>query len=257
MALQSLVPSYDPSLVAASFVISAVGAYSALAPASLVRGQRGLVSRLNALLAGLALGGVGIWSMHFLGMLAWKTSVAVGYQPLWTWLSLAAAVLASAAALGYLASGPFSYRRLAVAGPLTGMGVSVMHFLGMASMQFGGFLLWNWSMVALAVGIAVVAATAALWLAFHVRSVAHRVAASLVMAAAVCAMHYTGMAAANAICETSNLLGRLGGLLYNDELQFLVITVAACVSTMVAADAFLQRTQRQQQALEDGLTRQA
>lgn len=242
MAVQDVLsPTYDLGLVAVSFLVSAVGAYAALAASTLVRDPNGGVNRLNAAFAGVALGGVGIWAMHFLGMLAWQPGVAVGYGLGGTLVSLAAAVLTSALALGYMASAPFTWKRLAVAGPLAGLGVSAMHFLGMGSMGFGGYLAWNGGVVLLAVLIAVVAASAALWLAFHVRRTSHRVAAAFVMAAAVCTMHYTGMAAADVVCTTTNRLERLQGLLYGTEFKLLVIAVALGAALLVAFDVFMQR----------------
>lgn len=247
MAVQELLtPRYDPMLVAVSFLISAGGAYAALAASTLMREPGGGVSKVNAAFAGLALGGVGIWSMHFLGMMAWQPGLAVGYELGGTLLSLLVAVAASGVALGYMAAAPFSARRLAVAGPLAGLGVSAMHFLGMASMSFGGVLDWQPGMVALAVTIAVVAASAAIWLAFHVRRASHRVAAAFVMAGAVCAMHYTGMAAAQVVCTTSNRFERFGGLLYGDEFRLLVVAVSVGAALLIAFDVFLQRMVRAQ-----------
>lgn len=236
-------PSYDSALVVASFLISALGAYSALTAMSLHRSQ-GRVSRFNVFLAALALGGVGIWSMHFLGMLAWHVELAVGYRLVETVVSLVAAVLASALALGYMAAGPFTFSRLAVAGTLTGVGVAAMHYLGMHSMRFGGYFDWNLVIVAGSVLIAVVAATAALWLAFHVQGRAHRVAASFVMAGAVCTMHYTGMAAASVVCTTSTPKAWLPGLLRPADLPMLVIVVALGVAAFIAMDLLIQRTAR-------------
>jgi NO-binding membrane sensor protein with MHYT domain len=241
-------PRYDLALVLASFAVSALGSYCALAAATLMRRGRQGVDRLNAALAGLALGGVGIWSMHFLGMLAWDTGIAVGYRPLETAVSFVVAVVASALALGAMAAGPFSYRRLAVAGPLAGLGVSAMHFIGMGSMRFGGFLDWHFTAVALAVGIAIAAATAALWLAFHVRRGWHRIAAALVMALAVCTMHYTGMAAADVVCTSADRFARLPGLLYGSDLQAVVIVAAVSIAALVGFDALFQWVTRQQQA---------
>lgn len=242
MAVEEVLSTrYDMTLVAVSFLISAFGSYAALAASTLVRAKGGGVNRVNAAFAGLALGGVGIWSMHFLGMLAWETGMAVGYGLAGTLLSLAVAVAVSAFALGYMAAGEFSYRRLAIAGPVAGLGVSLMHFMGMGSMNFGGRLDWNWGLAVAAVLIAVVAASAALWLAFHVRSTLHRVAAAFVMAIAVCTMHYTGMAAADVVCTTVNRFDRVHGLLYGEEFRLLVILVALGAGTIVAFDVFMQR----------------
>ena len=248
MAIAEVLPTgFDTGWVVGSFLVSVTGAYAALSASTLVRRGRGGVNWVNAGFAGLALGGVSIWSMHFLGMLAWRTGLAVGYSLAGTLVSLLVAVGVSAFALGYMAAGPFSYRRLAVAGPVAGIGVSVMHFMGMGAMGFGGYLTWNWLLVVVAVLIAVVAASAALWLAFHVRSTSHRVGAAFVMAAAVCTMHYTGMAAADVVCTTAERLQRLSGLLYGDEFRALVILVALGAAGFVAADAFVQRVVQRQQ----------
>lgn len=241
MTPEVLPTSFDTLLVAVSILVSFCGAYAALASAAHIRSADGTVNPLNALLAGVALGGVGIWSMHFLGMEAWKTGLAVGYGAIGTVLSLLVAVLASAVALGYMAAAHFSWQRLAVAGPLAGLGVSAMHFLGMDAMRFGGFLEWHVGRTLLAVLIAVVAATAALWLAFHVRSAKHRVAAAAVMALAVCAMHYTGMAAADVVCTTTDRYARIAGLLYSDDMKLLVGVVGVGIALMVGLDALLQR----------------
>jgi NO-binding membrane sensor protein with MHYT domain len=245
MAAELLTPTHDSTLVVASFLISAVGAYSALTAMSTVRSSDGVVNKLNTGFAGLALGGVGIWAMHFLGMLAWNPGVAQGYRLIETLGSLLVAVATSAVALGYMATGPFSIRRLAIAGPLAGLGVAAMHFLGMGSMRFGGYLQWNIGIAALAVLIAVVAATAALWLAFNVRSNSHRIGASLLMAAAVCTMHYTGMAAADVVCTTADRYAQLPGLLYRSELQTLVIMVAVSVATLIGLDVWFQRVMQE------------
>jgi NO-binding membrane sensor protein with MHYT domain len=241
MTAEILIPTYDVPLVAASFFVSALGAYSALAAVTMVRQSNGRVSKGNVLSAGIALGGVGIWSMHFLGMLAWRVDTALGYELLQTLASLLAAVAISSFALGFMATRRFSYRRLAVAGPLAGVGVAGMHFLGMESMRFGGELQWNGGIALLAVGIAVVAATAALWLAFHVAGRVARVIAALVMAAAVCAMHYTGMAAADVVCTAADRTARLPGLLYRTDLQALVVVVALSAVCVIGLDIAIQR----------------
>ena len=241
---QELLPvTYSPLLVALSYAISAAGAYTALSAAGAARpvGQR--VNRLNIFLAGLALGGIGIWSMHFIGMVAWKADLSVGYRPLETIVSLVAAVLVSSLALGYVASGPVTLRRLLVAGPLAGVGVAVMHYLGMHSMQFGGFFEWDAKVIGVSVLIAMVAATAALWLAFNTRDRRHRVVAALVMAAAVCTMHYTGMAAASVICTSNTRYTMLPDLLRPSDLPVIVLILAVGVACMIAADLLIQRMQ--------------
>jgi len=244
MTPEILPTSFLHWLVVASFAVSALGSYVALGAARVMRERRGGVSRVNAVLAGVALGGVGIWSMHFLGMLAWDAGLALGYRLSETLLSLLIAVGVSSLALGYIAAGPFTWRRLLVAGPLAGLGVAAMHFMGMASVRFGGFLQWDGGLVLLAVGIAVVAATAALWLAFGPGQRIPRGLSALVMAAAVCTMHYTGMAAADVVCTTADRAAKVAGLLYGDELAMLVMSVAIGAVVIIAADLMFQRLSR-------------
>jgi NO-binding membrane sensor protein with MHYT domain len=235
-----LLPSHDASLVAASFLVSTCGAYAALWVATMFRTSGdGRLNHFNVAMAGLALGGVSIWSMHFLGMLAFKVPVTLGYAPALTVLSLIAAVVVSSIALGYMAARPFTLQRLLVAGPLAGLGVALMHYMGMYGMTFGGVFQWAPGLVVLSLVIAVVAATAALWLAFHTRGMARRAAAAVVMGAAVCSMHYTGMAAATLVCSTPNI--SLAGLLRPDDLGMFVAVIAITVVLMIVADTLLQR----------------
>ena len=241
MTAELLPVTYAPLLVALSFLVSAVGAYTALLAAGAARTDDQPVNRINILLAGVALGGIGIWSMHFIGMVAWQVDLGVGYRLLETMVSLVAAVIVSSLALGYVASGPVSLRRLLVAGPLAGIGVAVMHYLGMYSMRFNGYFDWNISVVGLSVLIAMTAATAALWLAFNAKQRSHRVAAALVMATAVCTMHYTGMAAADVICTTANRAAMLPGLLRPVDLPPMVLIIALGVAGMIGVDLLIQR----------------
>ena len=245
MSAVTLVPEYKLWLVFVSFVVASLGAYTALSVmASQLANGRGRINWVNTSSAGLALGGVGIWSMHFLGMLAFDVRVGVGYGVLETVVSLVAAVVVSTVALGYLASQPFSMKRLLVAGPLAGLGVAVMHYLGMYGMRFGGYFDWSTALVVLSVVIAMVAATVALWLAFHTPKKSHRVGAALLMGVAVCTMHYTGMAAASLLCTTPTPSVNMAGLLRSTEMLGCVIAVALGVVAIVGVDLQMQRIQR-------------
>jgi NO-binding membrane sensor protein with MHYT domain len=245
MSVVSLVPEYHLWLVFVSFVVASLGAYTALSVmASQLANGGGRINWISTASAGLALGGVGIWSMHFLGMLAFDAHVGVGYSVLETVVSLVAAVVVSTVALGYLASQPFSIKRLLIAGPLAGLGVAVMHYLGMYGMRFGGFFDWSAPLVILSVAIAIVAATVALWLAFHTPKKSHRVAAAVLMGVAVCTMHYTGMAAASLLCTTPTPSISMAGLLRSTEMLGCVIAVALGVVAIVGVDLQLQRMHR-------------
>jgi NO-binding membrane sensor protein with MHYT domain len=242
--MSQLMPaSYQPLLVALSFVISAIGAFVALTASAQIVGAGRRISTFNALTAGLALGGIGIWSMHFIGMLALRVGMGVSYSMAETVVSLLVAVGSSAAALLWVARGQRSLQRLLGAGSLLATGVVAMHYLGMGGMRFAGYIDWSWPVVGASVLIALAAATAALWLAFSVRRLGARLLAALVMAAAVCAMHYTGMEAADFICTSANPQGfpQGPGLVSSLQLPAVVSIVALGIAFMIFVDQMLQR----------------
>ncbi|MDP3911577.1 MAG: MHYT domain-containing protein [Gemmatimonadales bacterium] len=192
---------YDPALVALSVLIAILAAGAALDLASRVTAARG---RLQVLwLAGGALAmGLGIWSMHYTGMLAFHLPVPVFYHVPTVALSLLAAVVASGVAL-YTASRERLTIGRGVAGSLImGSGIAAMHYIGMSAMRLAAAMRWNNLLVAASIGIAVLVAAVALWLAFHYGHAgaelwtSRKVASAIVMGLAIPAMHYTGMAAA-------------------------------------------------------------
>ena len=227
--------SYQLTYVAVSYAISVLGAFVALTAASRIRQPDGSISVGNTMAAGLALGGIGVWSMHFIGILALKLDAAASYSMTETLISLAAAVAATALALGFVARAPEQVGRLLGAGFLLGMGVVVMHYLGMWGMKIPGFIEWDAGVIALSAVIAVLAATAALWLAFNTDGVGLRGLAALVMAVAVCAMHYTGMHAAGFICTSDPSIAPTGfGYLSATSLPFAVGLVAVATAGLIA-----------------------
>lgn len=236
--------SFDTTFVLLSLVIAIVGSFVALTAANRIKQANGQINRTNAMAAGLALGGVGVWSMHFIGMLALDMDVGRSYGVIETLSSLVAVVLATSAALGYAAKEPKSAGRLIVGGVALGLSVAFMHYLGMAGMNIFGYVIWDYSLVALSVVIAVVAATAALWLSFNSSDLTRRVGAAAVMGIAVCAMHYTGMLAADFICTTvnRNAIPQSLGAVSSFGLPRLVFAVSLMVVVMLSIHQFLEYT---------------
>jgi NO-binding membrane sensor protein with MHYT domain len=242
----TVVTSWQPAYVAISFLISVLGAFVALTAATRIRRGAAGLSLFNTVAAGVALGGVGVWSMHFIGMIALQMDVATSYSMPETLASLVAAIVASSLALRYVARAPDQGFRLLVAGVLLGLGVVVMHYLGMFGLRFGGFIRWDLGIVGLSAAIAIAAATAALWLAFHTRSFAFRAVAAVLMGVAVCAMHYTGMNAAEFICTTANRVAPPGGfgLVSASGLSSVVAVAALGMAAVISVDQVFQRAQR-------------
>lgn len=235
--------SFQLSYVAISFAISVLGAFVALTAATRIRQRHGQISKLNTAAAGIALGGIGVWSMHFIGMVALKMDVATSYSLIETGISLVAAIVASALALAFVAKAPAKLGRLLFAGTLLGLGVVVMHYLGMFGMRFGGYIVWDYGIVALSAAMAIVAASAALWLAFNTRTLPLRAAAAVLMGIAVCSMHYTGMTAAEFICTTTNRSTPPQGdwLVNSMNLSTLVAIAAMVMAAMISMDQTFQR----------------
>lgn len=195
-----LIGSYDPWLVAASLVMAMLASYTALDMAARVSASKGHAARWW-LAGGSAAMGIGIWSMHFLGMLAFRLPIPMGYSPAITVLSLLIAIASSAFALWVVCHRSLTWRRLAVSALIMGSGVCAMHYTGMAAMRMRPAIHYNPWLFLLSVVIAVVASGAALWIAFRLRDWSSyvrtlRAGASVIMGCAIAGMHYTGMAAA-------------------------------------------------------------
>lgn len=192
--------SYSQSLVFFSLLVAVLASYTALDMAGRLATAQGRVARWW-LAGGAAAMGLGIWSMHFIGMLAFKLPIPIGYDLAITVYSLAVSVGASAYALWLVSRPQLPTRRLFAGALLMGLGIAAMHYLGMAAMRMKPGIdydpLWFIASILIAIG----AAGAALWIAFRLRIEGRntrrlRGAASLVMGLAIVGMHYTGMAAA-------------------------------------------------------------
>jgi len=144
--------------------------------------------------------GLGIWSMHFIGMLAFQLPIPLGYALGLTTVSLLAAMASSIFALWLVSQPTLPHGRLASGAVLMGSGIAAMHYLGMAALHMQPGIDYHAGWVALSLLIAVAASWTALFIAFRLRSthrrLRDRVAPALVLGTAIVGMHYTGMAAA-------------------------------------------------------------
>ncbi|MBC5785304.1 histidine kinase [Ramlibacter sp. USB13] len=243
--------SYQPGYVALSYAVSVLGGFVALTAAQRIRREDGSLRHASSWAAGLALGGIGVWSMHFIGMVALKLEAASSYSLWETIVSLLAAIVGSSLALGYVARAPHRLGRLFIAGFVLGMGVVVMHYLGMYGMKISGYIRWNAGVIGASAVIAVLAATAALWLAFNTGSRLLRAGAALVMGFAVCSMHYTGMGAAEFVCTTDPTLAPRGfGLFSAAQLPAVVAFVALTTAAMIVVYQVYQDSTEDIEGLE-------
>jgi NO-binding membrane sensor protein with MHYT domain/signal transduction histidine kinase len=197
----NLISSYNYTLVALSVLIAMFASYAALDLAGRVTAASGW-TRAAWLLGGASAMGTGIWSMHYIGMLAFILPVPVAYHWPTVLLSLFAAILASVVALGVVSRQKMGSFRAFVGSVLMGAGIASMHYIGMAAMRLPAICHFNSFLVVLSVVFAVLISLAALWITFHFRDEKtgigwKKLAGAVVMGAAIPVMHYTGMAAAS------------------------------------------------------------
>jgi PAS domain S-box-containing protein len=197
----NLIGSYNYALVALSVLIAMFASYAALDLAGRVTASSGW-TRAIWLLGGAGASGTGIWSMHYIGMLAFILPIPVAYHWPTVLLSLFAAILASAVALGVVSRQKMSASRAVAGSVLMGAGIAGMHYIGMAAMRLRAICQFSSFLVVLSVVFAILISLAALWITFHFRNEKtgigwEKLAGAVVMGAAIPVMHYTGMAAAS------------------------------------------------------------
>jgi len=264
--------TYNYWLVGVSLLVAVLASYTALDLATRIRASRGPAA-LVWLAGGACSMGAGIWSMHFIGMLAFRLPIPVGYDVPTTLLSMLIAVAVSGLALFVVTRDTLSVRDIAVGGVLLGLGICAMHYIGMAALHMQPAITYDTRLLAASVVIAIAAAFAAMWIAFALRSASEglrlaRLVSAVVMGLAITGMHYTGMAAAHfhpdAICLTGPVVGNvwLAAVIAGATLVILSVTLGLSVldSRMASKTAklaeSLQRAndELQRLALHDPLT---
>ena len=234
--------TYNPWLVALSVCVAIVASYTALdlAGRSLTRGRAAF---WRWLCVGSVVLGSGIWSMHFVGMLAFRLSIPVAFETGLTALSFAVAVGASGVALFAMSRAALGRERVALGAIVIGIGIASMHYTGMAAMRMSPPITYDTVPLVASVLIAIVASWVALSLPVHVRArrarwvVPTKFASSFVMGVAISGMHYTGMAAAvfaaDSVCTATGVGVGIG----NDVLAVAigVATLFVLIATLLVA----------------------
>lgn len=183
---------YDPVLVTLSVVVAMFASYAALLVSRHVVATRS--HRRMWLLAGGVCLGLGIWAMHFVGMLAFTLPCTRSYDYRLTFVSTIPAMLACTLALSVISHRQISPWRLGLGALLLGAGIGTMHYSGMAAMNLDGIIRYDLKLFLLSLVVAVLLAALALWMKFRLQ--AWPVLCAGMMGLAVAGMHYTAMAAA-------------------------------------------------------------
>jgi len=237
-----MIGHYDYRLVALSVLIAMLASYTALDLAGRTTAARGRV-RLTWLAGGATAMGVGIWSMHYIGMLAFSLPVLVLYDWPMVLLSLMAAVFAAAVALFVVSRKKMGWPRALAGSAIMGSGIATMHYTGMAAMRLPAMCSYDLRLLILSVVLAIAISLVALWLTFRFRENTKafawwKAASAIVMGAAIPVMHYTGMAAARftpstVVPDTTHAVSTSTlGITGVTAVTFLVLCVAVLTSAV-------------------------
>jgi NO-binding membrane sensor protein with MHYT domain len=228
--------TYDPYLVALSILIACFASYTALDLSGHVAHAWGFTRRMWLVAAALTMGG-GIWSMHFVAMLAFIMPTPMSYDIGLTTFSLVVAIFATGVGFYVISRQSASPLPLVLSGIFMGLGIAGMHYTGMAAMRGHIEISYEPLFVALSLVIAIGASTVALWLAFRTTDLGQKLVAAIVMGLAISGMHYTAMRAAiftahgpaheaqvNASLDQTNLALAIAGI------TFIILAFASVAS---------------------------
>ncbi|MEV0128963.1 MHYT domain-containing protein [Dactylosporangium sp. NPDC050688] len=246
--------TYGPITPIFAYAMSFLG--SLLGLVSTARARAATDTRRRAwllVLAAWAIGGTGIWVMHFMAMIGFSVSgTPLRYDVPLTVASFFIAVITVGIGLFIVGLGKPSMAKVLIGGPITGVSVAFMHYTGMAAMQINGSFEYKSTLFYASYAIAVVAATVALWFTVVVRGIPATIAAAAVMGLAVCGMHYTGMYAMHVNITTATI-GGVPGVDVNWFLApivlFVLVVVIALASAVMAVPS--EREQAEAAAVHD------
>ena len=212
-----MIATYDARLVALSIAIASIASYTALDLAGRVTVSHGQTRKLW-LAGGAVAMGIGIWSMHFIGMLAYNLPLPIAYDLVIVLISILVAIAASGVALFVVSRQQMNQLDLLAGGIIMGCGIAAMHYTGMAAMQLEAIAQYDPKLLALSVGVAIAVSMIALWLAFHLRTENtlkgnfRKIGSAIIMGNAIAGMHYTGMAAVHFIPTQNTAVHPISGV---------------------------------------------
>jgi len=232
--------SYSIPLVLLSIGIAIFASYTALFVSQLASQTDDKLIRQTLIAIGGVTLGIGIWSMHFVGMLGFSISCGISYDPLITAFSMIPGILAGIFSIHIinLQNNQRSWQSHTLGGLVFGSGVGLMHYSGMAAMQMDAFLRYEPKLFVLSILVAVILATLALWIRDGIGKVLPKLKpyklliASCFMGLAVSGMHYTAMAAAYFLIGDVNAAAKLDSGI---EPTFLAIIVSSVTGLLIGS----------------------
>jgi PAS domain S-box-containing protein len=247
----TIIGTYDPYLVALSISVACLASYTALDLGGRISGSRRWAQLAWLATAATAMGG-GIWSMHFIGMLAFLMPMPVTYDLGLTLLSLVVAVGVTGFGFFMIGTRRVSELGFALSGIVMGIGIVSMHYTGMAAMRMPADVRYDPILVALSVLIAIGASVVALWLAFRTTMNWQRLLSAIVMGSAISGMHYTGMAAATFIANPGMDGARGKPALAQTDLALAIATITFVILLLaLVASAFDRKLVQRSRELDE------
>lgn len=224
-----------------SYIIASLASFTALSLADRLVEEKQKDRQILWLAGGSFALGAGIWSMHFIGMVAFKMDMLVEYDPTLTIFSMFVAIFIAFFVFQIVKASTLTIDKLLFSATLLGLGICTMHYSGMAAMEMDGEIRYKLDLFFLSMVIAISASAAALWIAFNLarhdgqRKKLLQIVSALVMGIAICGMHYTGMAASVFIPAAD--------CRYNPNQDFsgLVISIAVIISLILFSALYLNK----------------
>jgi diguanylate cyclase len=249
--------TYNYWLVLLSVAIGGFASHTALSLSARVARASGRAAMIWAAGGAVAMG-CGIWSMHFIGMLAFALPIPLSYDITLTVASLVIAIGVSGFALAVASHPEVSFARLAAGATIMGIGISAMHYCGMAAIQVVPMIRYEPRLLGASIGISIAASFVALSSFVHLRAgrsvqmAVARVGAACAMGLAISGMHYTAMAAAR-FASTAHCTGRVGmnTLWLATTVGVIAFALLSITTILLVYDAHLEsKTRRHNEQLE-------
>ena len=241
--------SYNPNLVALSVAVAILGSFTGLVMTTGIHRAPVVSRRLRVLLGALGIGG-GIWSMHFISMLAVILPIELSYDVTQTGISAGIAISFTAAALTIVGQNRLGSSTLPMSALFLGTGIGGMHYLGMAAIRGGCGIQYSWLGVFISILIAVQASGVALWFTFRQRGVLDTFLGSAALGCAIALMHYSGMEATHFV--RAPLPAEFAELLFSERYLALVVAITIYTVCSVCLLVFSMITHWEDRRLKRG-----
>jgi diguanylate cyclase (GGDEF)-like protein/PAS domain S-box-containing protein len=221
-----IVTAHDLWLVGLAAVICALASFAAINLLRHARAASGQMRHVWLAVSAITTG-FGIWATHFIAMLAFTPGIPSAYNISLTALSLAAAILLTAAGLAL--SMPTRWRAGPwIGGAIVGGGIATMHYLGMAAFEIAGVILWDWTLVATSILLGMMIGAAALPAGLNGTSERWKIAGALLLTLAICSHHFTAMGAVAIIPDPTRVVSTSAV-----PAEWLAVAVAAASFTII------------------------